>query len=101
MLRQSIDTPARLATPRKQWIRAQLIVSGVHRGLQRSLYDNLRRQLIPTHDISLVIIPTNNFTVRGRFIVQNHDTDVGVVRRAFAAFIWPRLGLLIARGSVP
>lgn len=64
-----------------------LTVSGVHRGLQRRLYDDRRLDLIPKHGLSLVIVPMSDFTVKGRFIVQNHDEDLAVVTRALTAFI--------------
>lgn len=64
-----------------------LTVSGVHRGLQRRIYDDLRRELIPAHGLSLVIIPMSDFQVRGRFIAQDHDSDLEIVRTALAAFI--------------
>lgn len=59
-----------------------LTVSGVHRGIQRKLYDDRRRELIPAHGLSLVIIPMSDFTVRGRFIVKQHEADLKVVRQA-------------------
>ena len=62
-----------------------LTVSGVHRGIQRRLYDNRRRELIPAHGLSLVIIPMSDFEVRGRSIAKNREADLGVVRKALAA----------------
>lgn len=62
----------------------RLTVSGVHRGVQRRIYDDRRRDLIPQHGLRLVIIPMADFTVKGRFIVKNHDTDLSIVRAALA-----------------
>lgn len=62
----------------------RMTVSGVHRGWQRKIYDDRRRDLIPRHDLTLVIILMADFTVKGRFIVQNHDADLSVVRAALA-----------------
>ena len=64
-----------------------ITVSGVHRGLQRRLYDERRQELIPAHGLSLVIISMSNFTVKSGRIVKNHDQDLEVVRRALATFI--------------
>jgi hypothetical protein len=65
----------------------RLTVSGVHRGVQRRIYDDRRRDLIPKHGLALVIIPMGDFAVRGRFIVQNHDDDLAVVTAALSGFI--------------
>lgn len=59
-----------------------LTVSGVHRGIQRKLYDDRRRELIPARGLSLVIIPMSNFTVRSHRIVKDHKSDLEVVREA-------------------
>lgn len=64
-----------------------LTVSGVHRGIQRKLYDDRRRQLIPARGLSLVIIPMSDFTVRSHHIVKNHESDLNVVRKALAAYV--------------
>lgn len=60
----------------------KVTVSGVHRGVQRRLYDDRRRELIPAHGLSLVIIQISAFYVKGRFIVQQHDDDLEVVKSA-------------------
>lgn len=62
----------------------RLTVSGVHRGVQRRIYDDRRRDFIPKQGLRLVIIPIDVFTVKGRFIVQNHDADLSIVRAALA-----------------
>lgn len=62
----------------------RMTVSGVHRGVQRKIYDDRRRDLIPQHGLRLVIIPMADFTVKGRFIMQNHPADLLVVRLALA-----------------
>ncbi|MFD1575788.1 hypothetical protein ACFSEO_16770 [Agromyces cerinus subsp. nitratus] len=64
-----------------------LTVSGAHRGIQRRLYDDRRRELIPARGLSLVIIPMTDFTVRGRFIVKHREADLAVVRDALAAHL--------------
>ena len=64
-----------------------MTVSGVHRGIQRRLYDERRVELIPQRGLSLVVIPMSDFTVRARLIVPDHDADLAVVRRHLAAFV--------------
>ncbi len=65
----------------------KLTVSGVHRGIQRRIYDDRRRELVPAHGLSLIIIPMSDFRVKGRFIVHDHDDDLAVVTRALVDFI--------------
>ncbi|NIJ04251.1 hypothetical protein [Frigoribacterium faeni] len=60
----------------------RMTVSGVHRGVQRRIYDDRRRDLMPKHGLTLVVIPISDFTVEGRFIVQDHKVDLAVVRIA-------------------
>ena len=43
-----------------------LTVSGVHRGIQRAIYDDRRRRLIPEHGLRLVIISATDFPLKGR-----------------------------------
>jgi len=59
-----------------------LTVSGVHRGIQRRIYDDRRRELIPAHGLSLVIIPLSDFTVRGGSIVKRREAGLNTVSRA-------------------
>ncbi|MCR2813044.1 hypothetical protein [Microbacterium sp. zg.Y1084] len=64
-----------------------MTVSGVHRGEQRRIYDDRRRELIPAHGLSLVILPMSDFSVRGGLIVPDHAANLEVVRKALAAFV--------------
>lgn len=57
-------------------------VSGVHRGIQRRIYDERRRELIPAHGLRLVTIPASAFRLRRRRIERNRDRDLSVVRDA-------------------
>jgi hypothetical protein len=59
-----------------------LTVSGVHRGIQRRIYDDRRRELIPAHGLSLVVIPLSDFTVRRGSIVKRREADLNTVSRA-------------------
>jgi hypothetical protein len=60
----------------------RLTVSGVHRGLQRAMYDARRDEQIPAHDIRLVIIKPNDLdaTPRGR-LRRSEENDLRVIRR--------------------
>ena len=51
-------------------------VSGVHRGEQRKLYDQRRRDILPKHGLRLLEVPYNLFTCnsRGR-IIRNRGND--------------------------
>lgn len=54
-------------------------VSGVHRGVQRALYDDRRRRLIPEHGLRLVIISAADFQLKGKRIDRNRDRDLEIV----------------------
>ncbi len=53
----------------------RLTVSGVHRGLQRALQDERRRELIPQHGITLVIVTLDAFESRRGKIVRRPGDD--------------------------
>ena len=55
----------------------RLTVSGVHRGLQRALYDARRDELIPAHGIRLIVVTPADLdaTPRGR-LRRNPDHDL-------------------------
>lgn len=58
----------------------RLTVSGVHRGLQRALYDARRDDLIPAHHIRLIVITPADLdaTPRGR-LRRNPDHDLPAI----------------------
>lgn len=60
----------------------RLTVSGVHRGLQRALYDTRRDELIPVHGICLVVITPADLdaTPRGR-LHRNQPNDLPAITR--------------------
>ncbi len=64
----------------------RLTVSGVHRGIQRALYDALREELIPQHGIRLVIITVQDLASdsRGR-LRRERDEDLLAVKRLLDA----------------
>lgn len=57
-----------------------MTVSGVHRGLQRRLYDERKAELIPQHGLRLIALPITAFEVRGKKIKRNPERDIEVVR---------------------
>ncbi|MFC4627044.1 hypothetical protein ACFO6V_02280 [Promicromonospora alba] len=56
-----------------------LTVSGVHRGRQRALYDERRRDLVPQHGLALVVITADEFSNRRGKIIRNPKQDRAVV----------------------
>ena len=60
----------------------RVTVSGVHRGIQRALYDARRDEIIPAHGIALVVVtPTDlDATPRGR-LRRNVDQDLPAIRQ--------------------
>lgn len=64
----------------------RLTVSGVHRGIQRALYDARREELIPQHGIGLVIITVQHLTTdsRGR-LLRERGEDLLAVERLLVA----------------
>lgn len=64
-----------------------LTVSGVHRGIQRRLYEERRAELVPQHGLSLVIIRMDEFEVRHNQIVRRPDADRSIVAGHLSPFI--------------
>lgn len=63
----------------------RMTVSGVHRGEQRKIYDQRRRDLMPQHGLTLVEFPITAFTVRQNHIVQDRASDLAVVAELLRA----------------
>lgn len=60
----------------------KMTVSGVHRGEQRKIYDQRRRELLPQNDIRLIEIDYTLFEYDGRKrILRDGERDLEVVRR--------------------
>lgn len=55
-------------------------ISGMGRGAQRRLYDQRKRDILPQHGISLVVIHKSEFATRADKIVRDHERDLAVVR---------------------
>jgi hypothetical protein len=59
-------------------------ISGVHRGVQRNLYDQRRREVLPGHGITLIEIPHDLFTCNSRSrIIRNRKHDIIILSRFF------------------
>lgn len=56
-----------------------LTVSGVHRGIQRAIYDNRRRLLIAEHGLRLVVIAATDFRLKGKKIDRDRTRDLEIV----------------------
>ncbi|WP_125778010.1 hypothetical protein [Antribacter gilvus] len=65
----------------------RLTVSGVHRGEQRALYDQRRRDLIPQHGLTLTVIVADEFTTRRGKILRDPERDRAVVARRLETFL--------------
>jgi len=59
-----------------------MTVSGVHRGEQREIYDQRRRDELPKRDITLIEISYSTFDFDSRKkIVRNHASDLSAIRQ--------------------
>jgi hypothetical protein len=63
----------------------KITVSGVHRGLQRRLYDERKAELIPLHGLTFIALPITSFEVRGKKIKRQPELDTKVVREVLSA----------------
>jgi hypothetical protein len=63
----------------------RMTVSGVHRGLQRKIYDQRRDKLIPAHGLRLVVIKPADLAAdrRGR-LLRHRDHDLQTIRSKLA-----------------
>jgi hypothetical protein len=57
-----------------------MTASGIHRGLQRRLYDARKSALIPKHGLKLLHIAITDFEVRGKKIRRDSGRDIAIVR---------------------
>lgn len=63
-------------------------ISGVTRDEQRKKYDKLREELLPQHDINLVVIPYSDFSCDTQNkIIRNEENDIEIVRKALKEHI--------------
>ena len=62
-----------------------ITVSGVHRGLQRAVYDQRRRDILPKHGITLVELHCSEFICRrSKRLLRLADEDEAVIRKRLA-----------------
>ena len=59
----------------------KMTVSGVHRGEQREIYDQRRRDVLPAKGIKLIEIDYTDFAHSKNRIVRDKEKDLEVVRR--------------------
>ncbi|MEG1463980.1 MAG: hypothetical protein RSC11_03620 [Mucinivorans sp.] len=65
-----------------------MTVSGVHRGEQRLLYDQRRRDILPQNGIALIEINYSDFRFNHqKRIERNYDNDINVVRRILSKYL--------------
>ncbi|MFN8074153.1 MAG: hypothetical protein U0Q15_01890 [Kineosporiaceae bacterium] len=62
----------------------RLTVSGVHRGLQRALYDARREELIPAHGLRLVVVRLADLASTTRRLRRDADHDLEALRMLLA-----------------
>ena len=68
--------------PNKHFDKPDLFtVSGVHRGEQRKLYDQRRREVLPQHEIRLIELDYSNFCFdRNNKIIRNKENDLIIIK---------------------
>ena len=64
----------------------KMTVSGVHRGEQRKIYDQRRRDVLPAKGIKLIEIDYTDFTHSKNRIVRDKEKDMDVVRKMLEAY---------------
>ena len=55
--------------------------SGVHRGIQRRIYDERRAEMLPKHGLTLLVLPISQFATRRKKILRDPMLDTQTVRR--------------------
>lgn len=65
----------------------RLTVSGVPRGLQRAIYDQRRRDVLPQHGIQLVEFNVEEFAHNGRRLTRCKVEDIEVIRRKLKPYV--------------
>ena len=68
--------------PNKHFDKPDLFtVSGVHRGEQRKLYDQRRREVLPQHEIRLIELDYSDFCFdRNNKIIRNKENDLIIIK---------------------
>ena len=66
----------------------KMTVSGVHRGEQRKIYDERRREILPKHNIHVVEIAFSDFDYDGqKRIIRNPTKDIEIVKLKLKKFL--------------
>lgn len=66
----------------------RMTVSGVHRGEQRKIYDERRREILPKHKINLIEISYTDFNYdRQKRILKNPKLDEAIVKQKLKDFV--------------
>ena len=66
----------------------KITISGVHRGEQRKIYYERRRQILPTNNIRLIEIPYSQFKHNAqKRIIRNSELDEKIIRRLLIDFL--------------
>jgi hypothetical protein len=66
----------------------RLTVSGVDRGVQRKIYDERRRTVLPKHKILLIEISYSDFEYDNqKRIIRRPDTDIEIIKRKLDRFL--------------
>lgn len=67
----------------------RVVASGMTRGEQRRRYDLLRHELLPRHDIALVVFSYQEFEHGARKRLRRVPADRGVIRARLSPFLLP------------
>ncbi|MCB1899963.1 hypothetical protein [Cognatazoarcus halotolerans] len=62
-------------------------VSGVPRGVQRAIYDQRRREVLPQHGLQLIEFSVAEFICKGRRLKRREGEDLQVIRQKLQPFI--------------
>lgn len=66
----------------------RMTISGVHRGEQRKIYDERRREILPKHGITLIEFSYSDFNHgRQKRIIRDQKHDVEIIRTKLQAYI--------------
>jgi len=66
----------------------KLTVSGVHRGEQRKIYDERRREVLPKYNIHLIEISFSDFSYDNhKRIIRNPNRDIEIIKLKLKQFI--------------
>ena len=66
----------------------RMTVSGVHRGEQRKIYDERRREILPKHKIDLIEISFTDFNYdRQKRIIRNPQNDIEILKQKLQKYL--------------